>query len=256
MTNGSLEQYINSKKDQINDVFSFMTMARIFEGIQYLHSNQNIHRDIKPLNILLNNDFIPFISDFETVKHLIDNAEDKTSTFDFAAPEQICCGKISYSTDIYSFGCIIYFLFYKKHINLKINEESMTNNVPQNIINLYSACIKFDQNDRIKLDQIENEIINEIKSYSYIEKYLNKEPISIYNEIIPYINENISILMKNQLILNSYLSEILTIDLIKLIFTLKYKENTNRIFLMGDFYYYGFGSKKDYSKTIKYSSVS
>ena len=124
MCNGSLYAFIKSNKENVSKLFSFTTILRIFQGIQYLQSVSLIHRDLKPANILLDNNYLPYITDFETIRLI--NEEDNSSyiTNDigsplYLSPEQNEGKNISFPTDIYSFGLIIYFLFEKKILKIK-----------------------------------------------------------------------------------------------------------------------------------------
>jgi serine/threonine protein kinase len=42
----------------------FKIIKGICEGLQYLHENNIVHLDLKPPNILLNDNMVPKISDF------------------------------------------------------------------------------------------------------------------------------------------------------------------------------------------------
>lgn len=131
MSNGSLDTYVSSNPDKINKLFVLMTIDRILEGLIYLHSNMLIHRDIKPMNILIDHNFIPYISDFDTIRHPIKGGvSTETMTNDvgsqfYSSPEQIRGDNVSYPSDIFSFGLIIYFLYEKKNMmtDLFIKDE-------------------------------------------------------------------------------------------------------------------------------------
>jgi serine/threonine protein kinase len=93
-------------------------------GIKHLHDNNVIHLDLKPENILINNNFIPLICDFGIsffVKKDDNNYpllnEKEKGTLNYLAPEQLSSKnkEISYKTDIYSFGGIIYFILYSEN---------------------------------------------------------------------------------------------------------------------------------------------
>lgn len=115
-----------------SEIYSLTTIIRLFNSIEYLQSKELIHRDLKPYNILINHDNVPFVSDFDTIRSIKNektNEPEKEFTQDigsilYSSPEQDESNIISYSTDIYSFGLIIYYLFEKNicgeiHIYIK-----------------------------------------------------------------------------------------------------------------------------------------
>ena len=115
LVNDTLKSHVK----QINEMFALDAIIRISEGIKYLHSNQLIHNDLKLENILLDNNFIPYISDFPTIRHLLTN-EEKENNIEYTkdigstiyiSPEQYYGDDISYPTDVYSFGILTYFLY-------------------------------------------------------------------------------------------------------------------------------------------------
>ena len=80
MSNDNLDRFMKKQKDQIDQTYSFLTSYRIYEGIDYLKSNSLIHRDLKPSNILIDHDFIPYISDFEFIRPInIENNDEMTN---------------------------------------------------------------------------------------------------------------------------------------------------------------------------------
>ncbi|XP_035540122.1 LEAF RUST 10 DISEASE-RESISTANCE LOCUS RECEPTOR-LIKE PROTEIN KINASE-like 2.3 [Juglans regia] len=119
MPNGSLNKYIFSQEGSI--LLSYEKMHDIAlgvaHGIEYLHRGcqmQILHFDIKPHNILLDEDFTPKVSDFGLAKlyHMDDNTISLTAvrgTLGYMAPE-LCyknIGSISYKADVYSFGMLL-----------------------------------------------------------------------------------------------------------------------------------------------------
>jgi serine/threonine protein kinase len=90
----------------------------IAEGIKYLHSNDIIHRDVKPGNVLIDEGGCVKISDFGSCRIISQNSSTKTpftpqiGTKWYKAPE-IIFGKKDYDkyVDIWSFGCLIAELF-------------------------------------------------------------------------------------------------------------------------------------------------
>lgn len=141
--NGTLTNYNIS-----NELFSLMTINRISQVIEYLHSNSLIHRDLKPFNILLDHDYLLYVVDFETIRHPCDNEEmtGDISPVKYMSPEQDIKTNVSFPSDIYSFGLIIYYLNEKKdpdfiNENDKIPPISLGSDMFKT---LYRQCIEYD----------------------------------------------------------------------------------------------------------------
>ncbi|RJR49626.1 MAG: cyclic nucleotide-binding protein [Desulfobacteraceae bacterium] len=81
----------------------------VCKGLDYAHKEGVIHRDIKPCNILLNEDGIAKITDFGVAQ-----MTDKTfiggirGTPHYLSPEQIGGKMVSSQSDIFSLGCVLY----------------------------------------------------------------------------------------------------------------------------------------------------
>nr|XP_033815329.1 interleukin-1 receptor-associated kinase 4 isoform X2 [Geotrypetes seraphini]XP_033815330.1 interleukin-1 receptor-associated kinase 4 isoform X2 [Geotrypetes seraphini]XP_033815332.1 interleukin-1 receptor-associated kinase 4 isoform X2 [Geotrypetes seraphini]XP_033815333.1 interleukin-1 receptor-associated kinase 4 isoform X2 [Geotrypetes seraphini] len=80
-------------------------------GINFLHENNHTHRDIKSANILLNENFVPKISDFGLARACgqLKNTvmtERIVGTTAYMAPEALR-GEITIKSDIFSFGVVL-----------------------------------------------------------------------------------------------------------------------------------------------------
>ncbi|XP_019177988.1 PREDICTED: LEAF RUST 10 DISEASE-RESISTANCE LOCUS RECEPTOR-LIKE PROTEIN KINASE-like 2.3 [Ipomoea nil] len=119
MPNGSLEKYIFPKEESISLSHEkmFDISLGVARGIDYLHRGCDmriLHFDIKPHNILLDENFSPKVSDFGLAKlyPVEDSLVSLTAargTMGYMAPE-LCyrnIGGISHKADVYSFGMLL-----------------------------------------------------------------------------------------------------------------------------------------------------
>ncbi|XP_020399014.1 rust resistance kinase Lr10 isoform X3 [Zea mays] len=117
MPHGSLDKYIFSSEksfswDKLNEI-----ALGIARGLNYLHHGcdmQIVHFDIKPHNILLDNNFVPKVADFGLAKLFPkdDNFVPLSAmrgTIGYIAPEMVSrsFGVISSKSDVYSFGMLL-----------------------------------------------------------------------------------------------------------------------------------------------------
>ncbi|CAO2185539.1 unnamed protein product [Urochloa humidicola] len=119
MPNGSLDKFIYSEnpKAVLGWDKLYAIAIGIARGLEYLHHSCNtriVHFDIKPQNILLDEDFQPKIADFGLAK-LCHTKESKLSmtgargTVGFIAPEvhSRTFGVVSTKSDVYSYGMML-----------------------------------------------------------------------------------------------------------------------------------------------------
>jgi tetratricopeptide (TPR) repeat protein len=87
-------------------------MRGILQGLAYAHSNNVIHRDIKPDNIMFDSNGNPVISDFGIAKALGQNLTrtgTSLGTPSYMAPEQVKAGlPVTFKADIYATGVLFY----------------------------------------------------------------------------------------------------------------------------------------------------
>ncbi|XAR71651.1 Glycerophosphodiester phosphodiesterase [Bertholletia excelsa] len=141
MPNGSLEKYLISNKEHVPLSYErkFKIALGVARGIDYLHRGcdmQILHFDIKPHNILLDENFVPKVSDFGLARlYPIDNSivslTAARGTIGYVAPELInrSIGGISYKADIYSYGMLLVDLLGLRK-NLASTEENSTKYFP------------------------------------------------------------------------------------------------------------------------------
>ncbi|CAJ2673384.1 unnamed protein product [Trifolium pratense] len=119
MSNGSLDKFIFSKEGSANISYGqiFDISVGVARGIAYLHHGcemKILHFDIKPHNILLDENFTPKVSDFGLAKlYPVENSiitmTAARGTIGYMAPELFYknIGGVSYKADVYSFGMLL-----------------------------------------------------------------------------------------------------------------------------------------------------
>lgn len=112
LKNGDLIKYF--KKNQLMDEEELKPFfAKILKGVQYLHDNKIIHRDIKLDNILLDSNLQPKICDFgiSSIKEEGKKIMDTGGTPAYLAPEVIKSeGKVCEKSDVWSLGVLLFLL--------------------------------------------------------------------------------------------------------------------------------------------------
>lgn len=122
-SNGSLHDILHGRKGvkgaQPGPVLSWGQRVKIAvgaaKGLEYLHETAQphiIHRDIKSSNVLLFDDDVAKIADFDLSNQAPDMAARLHSTrvlgtFGYHAPEYAMTGQLSSKSDVYSFGVVL-----------------------------------------------------------------------------------------------------------------------------------------------------
>ncbi|GAU14797.1 hypothetical protein TSUD_50090 [Trifolium subterraneum] len=141
MPNGSLEKFIYEEKNplkeerQLDCKTLYDIAVGVAHGLEYLHKGCNtriLHFDIKPHNILIDDDFCPKISDFGLAK-ICPRKESIVSIFGmrgtpgYIAPELFSrnFGGVSHKSDVYSYGMMVLEMVgQKKNIKVEVDCSS------------------------------------------------------------------------------------------------------------------------------------
>ena len=110
------------KRDNIDINFNNNFVSQICDGLEYIHSNNIVHRDIKPKNIFFKNNNQFKIGDFGLSRKLIDGNQQSLIPLEkhytsnigsiiYSAPELLVGGIYNEMVDVYSLGIIIYEIF-------------------------------------------------------------------------------------------------------------------------------------------------
>jgi ABC-type branched-subunit amino acid transport system substrate-binding protein/DNA-binding beta-propeller fold protein YncE len=86
-------------------------LAQVAGALDAAHRRALVHRDVKPANVLLDEDGHVYLTDFGITKQLGGASTDTgrvVGTLDYLAPEQIRGDPVDGRTDIYALGCLLY----------------------------------------------------------------------------------------------------------------------------------------------------
>ena len=167
ITNIQLEMH-----EKIKIVFELMIV------FQYIHHKNFIYRDLKPNNLIIDNNKNIVLIDFDKMisNSYVNNGYESTRDFtDFGAPEfSSNSSNISFKVDIYSIGKIIDFIFFK---NQKQTEYTKEHSILKEICEL---CMNIDPEKRPNISELIDLFYDKMHPY-LLQKM--QENDSFYNDL-------------------------------------------------------------------------
>ncbi|XVF71583.1 hypothetical protein PTKIN_Ptkin12aG0049900 [Pterospermum kingtungense] len=167
MALGSLDKFIykqglQDQSRQLEWKTLYDIALGIARGLEYLHqgcSTMILHFDIKPQNILLDENFCPKISDFGLSK-LCERKESIISmtgargTMGYIAPEVFCrnFGGVSHKSDVYSYGMMVIEMVMSLSLDGVTAEEE--EEIARKLIVVSLWCIQTNPSDRPSMTKV------------------------------------------------------------------------------------------------------
>lgn len=157
-----LKDYV--QKNKLSEIRKKEIMKKLLIGLEYLHSFNIIHGDIKPSNILVFNKDIKY-TDFNLSSiHLKDNKINKRLYTMTYRPPEISEERATLKSDIWALGCTFFEIYYgyeyfnysrdKKFFHIKNSLENKEENLVFN--DLIKNMICNTEIDRFSIEKIKN----------------------------------------------------------------------------------------------------
>ncbi|XP_062020571.1 probable LRR receptor-like serine/threonine-protein kinase At3g47570 [Rosa rugosa] len=154
MPNGSLEKWLYSQNSSLDLVQRLDIMIDVASALEYLYHDYEVpivHCDLKPSNILLDDDMVAHVADFGIAK-LLGGRDSMTQTMTLAtigyiAPEYGTEGIVTRRGDVYSFGIVVMETFTRKPTHeifigeMRLSQWVANHLVPNAIVDVVDATL-------------------------------------------------------------------------------------------------------------------
>lgn len=178
MRGGSLEDALKAERFSLDSLVPIMN--QVASALYAAHQSDVIHRDVKPGNILLDEDGNAYLSDFGIAKNLSVDEEDSVTgvddivgSLDYISPEQARSEPVTPQTDIYSLGVTLYELIAGEH---PFHTFSPVGRLYKHINDPLP--------DITNVDETVREAINEV-----IQKATAKNPVERYSDVLEFASD-------------------------------------------------------------------
>ncbi|KFQ44537.1 Interferon-induced, double-stranded RNA-activated protein kinase, partial [Nestor notabilis] len=137
---GPLENWIEkNREDKKYHMMAQTKFLQILKGVEYIHSKDLIHRDLKPQNIFISHEDKIKIGDFGLVTSVArENLTENTGTKSYMAPEQFG-DKYGKEVDIYALGLIWFEILSAStcHEKMKVWHDVRDGKLPEKFTNQF-----------------------------------------------------------------------------------------------------------------------
>jgi hypothetical protein len=166
--NGDLEDIM--RHCSLSDIESKFILAEVILGLEYLHSQHIIYRDLKLENILIDSEGHVRLADFG-LSRKVENEGNVASTLvgspAYMSPEILKRKEVSFASDIYSYGVVMHQLltgelpFENLHVDkvfkyIKSARYTFSKKLKKEDLNLIKRLMSYDPDERPNIGQVKN----------------------------------------------------------------------------------------------------
>lgn len=180
-----IDQYL--KENQLSTSKKLQLFLEICDAINFAHNRLILHLDIKPSNILINDEGQVKLLDFGIAQKMDEPLQQKyfmASPFS-AAPEQLHKKPLSVATDIFQLGLLLHQIlsgsspFNKPEDTINVNRELnlADDQINDELLSIIKVCLKESPEDRyVSVSSLAQDINN----------FLNSRPVHVYSKKLTY----------------------------------------------------------------------
>ncbi|MDR0233172.1 MAG: serine/threonine protein kinase [Dysgonamonadaceae bacterium] len=125
----TIEQYVR-RRGRIVESEAVQLFVEILSAASFVHRQGFVHRDIKPSNIIVKPDGRICLIDFGIVKDMKNSTGHTVTQIigsdGYMSPEQAMPATINHLSDIYSLGCVLYYMLVGDHAIHKQSNDHAT----------------------------------------------------------------------------------------------------------------------------------
>lgn len=149
--------------------------AQLCWGLQAVHDKQVLHRDLKPGNVLIDEQGDAHLSDFGLACLSHDERATDGGTIAYMSPEQLSGGDVTNASDIYALGLMLFELYTGRRLfthtdraaalterqNLNLADERDFFQLPPQVRNTIADCLQSDPQDRPQTPRDVHHMLND-----------------------------------------------------------------------------------------------
>ncbi|WOL18603.1 serine/threonine-protein kinase STY46-like isoform X3 [Canna indica] len=169
MSGGSVYDFLHKKKGVFDLPALIQVAIDVSKGMNYLHQNDIIHRDLKSANLLMDENKLVKVADFGVARVKSDSGvmTAETGTYRWMAPEVIEHKNYDHKADVFSFGIVLWELLTAKipyeyltpiQAAVGVVQKGLRPTIPSNthpkLANLLEMCWRQNPADRPEFSEI------------------------------------------------------------------------------------------------------